>query len=843
VTGAAPAASCFHCGLPIAGTRAPSAVLAGEIRRFCCAGCRAVAELIFSAGSEAYYARRSVPAQRADALAVHGADADLLADDPRLQARFTRDVAGGREALLVLDGAQCSACAWLIERQLAAVEGVCEARVSIATARVRVVWDPGRTRLSAVLRGLRAVGFAARPYLADAEEAQQRLERQHSLRRLGVAGLGSMQVMMFAAALYAGASSGIADAHAGLLRVASLAVATGVVAFSAAPFFRGALRDLRARAPGMDVPVALAIAIAYGASAWATVRGSGEVYFESACMFTFLLGLTRHLELSARHARDARIRRRLDSLPEVAVRLGPAGVERVPASSLVPGERVALDEGAGVPADGQLLEGSGVTDEALLTGEAAARAKRPGDRLIGGSRWLAGRGVMRVDRTGAEGTAARIAALLERAQLDRPPAERLADRVATVFVSGMIVCAALVAGFWAWCSPADALPITLSVLVATCPCALSLATPAALASASAGLSERGFLITRGHVLETLARVTHVVFDKTGTLTRPRHRITRVVLDRGWSESAVDGLVRALERWSDHPIAGALRSAEPSAEAASAEAEFAARLAGVRVHAGRGVEGELDGRRVRVGRPDWAAPGDEALAQEAPARSAEAELVLGIDGRAVARIELAAVLRDDARPLVAALRGRGLALSLASGDPSREAVAGLAEHVGIERWRAGATPEEKVALVAALQAAGAVVAVVGDGQNDAPVLGRADVGLALGGGADLARVSADAVVLDDRLAVLEQAWQHAARTRRVLRQNLTWSAAYNLSILPAAAAGYVTPWMAALGMSLSSLVVVASGLRLRRVAALPSAPPRAPQPRRPAWRVHTAELQP
>jgi len=810
---------CFHCGLPLPATHAPTAELEGAERAFCCFGCRAVAELIVGSGSGAYYRERTVPASRAEDPGRAASDADLLADDPDLLRVFSQPVGeDAREALLTLEGAHCAACVWLIERHLGDLEGVDDVQASVATARVRVVWRPEVLPLSSVLGALRSIGYAARPHCPDLEESRQRSDRRASLRRLGVAGLGTMQVMMFAIGLYAGEASGMASAHRALLRWGSWLVASVVVLFAGWPFFAGALRDLRRRAPGMDVPVALAIAVAYGASAWSTATGHGPVYFESACMFTFLLGLTRHIEMSARHARDARVRGRLDTLPEVALRLGEDGPERVPATALGAGDRVRVEAGDVVPADGRVIEGRGGTDESLLTGEAHACGKRVGDCVIGGSRWLSGEAVLLVERPGAESTAARIRALLERAQLDRPPAERLADRIAARFVAVVIVCAAAVFGTWWWLEPGSALPVTLSVLVATCPCALSLATPTALASASAGLAERGFLIARGHVLETLGRVDHVVFDKTGTLTTPEHRVTRAHVDGSWSEQHALALARALERWSDHPIARALAARAPDTPEAEIEADFARRLRDVRGVAGRGVEARLDRSRVRIGRPDWVAAGQVSGLRPPAPDDDESWIALAVDDVVIAWLAVGSVPRAGAAALVSWLRDRGLLVSLSSGDPSRRAVARLAARLGIDEWRAGEPPEGKLEQVAALQARGEVVAVVGDGLNDAPVMSRADLGIALAGGADLARVSADAVVFGERLDSIGEAWRHAARTRRIMRQNMTWAVLYNLSILPAAALGWVAPWMAALGMSASSLIVVGNSLRLRGVRA-------------------------
>lgn len=807
--------SCFHCGLPVPSSRAPSSVLGSATRLFCCTGCQAVATMIFAGGHAAYYERREAPGQRPAGPAGGRAGVDDFADDPEFQRTFVRRVAGDLDAILELEGAHCSACGWLIEKHLASLDGVIEATVGVATGRIHVRWRPERIALSSILAAIRDVGYAAAPHVPGRDESRRRLERRGSLRRLGIAGLGSMQVMMFAVALYAGDASGMEPVHRQFLRYASWVVTTVVVVAAARPFFVAAARQLGALAPGMDVPVALAIGVAYLASGWATLTGSGPVYFESACMFTFLLGLTRHVEMSARHARDARIRSRFGTLPDRAARLVPDGVEWVPTSALRPGDRVRLEPGDGVPADGRLVDGGGWVDESLLTGEAEPRRREVGDPLVGGSRWLEARSTLLVERVGIESTAARIENLIERAQLERPPVQRMADRVAVYFVSGVLLAAAGVFVAWSLIAPADALWITLSVLVASCPCALSLATPAALAAAGAALAERGFLVCRGRVLESLDRVDHVVFDKTGTLTWPEHRVTRVIVGSDdWNASRILGLARAMERHSDHPLASAFRGAPENPDVARSERAFVSRLEQIETRPGLGVEARLDGSAVRIGRIEGAGPGDDRVPM--PGVRGESWLAVSHGDRLVGWIGTASPVRPDAAALIASLHARGVATSLASGDPSERAVHDVARQVGIEVWRADVGPHEKVEWVAALQRSGATVAVVGDGRNDAPVLARADVGIALGSGADIARGSADAVILGDRLGVLDEACRHAARTRRIIRQNLVWAVAYNAAVLPAAAMGALAPWMAALGMSASSVLVVANSLRLRRL---------------------------
>jgi Cu2+-exporting ATPase len=714
-----------------------------------------------------------------------------------------------RQATLAFDGITCAACGWLIETQLSKQDGVERVHFNLSQRRAWIRWDEDRVRLSRLLGAVSEVGYRARPWQPDRQERILQDESRRALRRLGVAGLGAMQVMMLSAGLYAGAFHGIETEYRDFLRWVSFLITTPIVFYSAQPFFASAWRDLRIRRLGMDVPVSLAIASAWVVSTWATLRGAGEVYFDSVCMFTFFLLLGRFLEQRARHRADSATRALLRGLPRTALRLTGGGEEVVPLRALVRGDRVMVKPGAMVPADGQVLEGTSSIDESLVTGEAIPRPKAEGDSLIGGTQNLESPLILSVTQTGPDSVLSTIVALRDRASAERPPAVMLADRVARHFVAVLLAVAATVGLVWWRISPGDAFWITLSVLVATCPCALAIATPAALTCATNALARSGVLITRGHVLETLSRITHVIFDKTGTVTAGRLSIRSQRALRGIAEREALGIAAALERHSEHPIATAFTRLA---------AERGIRLPpvrSVRATANQGLEGTLRGRTHRIGQPAWVtAPCDSEKCPQPPAGEGMWVLLSDASGP-LAWFELDDPPRPEAPGVIAALRGRGLCLGLLSGDPSA-AVHELAAQLGIEKAVAGAEPEEKLRRVHDLQRSGAVVAMLGDGVNDAPVLGAAQVSLAMGGGTDLAKTSADAVLLGDDLRGLLRAVDHGGRTRRIIRQNLAWALAYNLSVLPLAAAGQIAPWVAAAGMSMSSLLVTANALRLNRI---------------------------
>jgi Cu2+-exporting ATPase len=809
------AANCFHCGLPIGPGERPTLRVAGEARTFCCAGCEAAALAITGAGLDAYYRLREQATGRS---AGDFPDADELAayDDPALQASFVVTAPdGSREAALLLEGIRCSACVWLNEQVIGRLPGVTDVAINYATRRARVRWDPARLQLAEILGAVARIGYRASPYDRARADAVRQRERRAALWRLFVAGFGMMQVMMYAVPVYiAGTEGGMTVDVETLMRWASLALTVPVVAYSAQPFFRGAWRDLTAGRAGMDVPVALGIAVAFMASLWATLRGGGEVYFDSVTMFVFLLLAGRYVELEARRRAGAALAHLGRVVPAQAARLrqfpGPLESERVTVGALRAGDFVLVRPGERVPADGVVVEGEGAVNESLLTGESRPVLKRPGCGAIGGSINLASPLVVRVERLGADTVVAAIVRMVERAMTERHRLVEVADRYAHLFVLAVLVLAALTATVWFAVSPDRALWIAVSVLVVTCPCALSLATPAALTVATGELAARGIVVTRGHAIEALARATDVVFDKTGTLTEGELRVAATAALGALPIERCETLAGAIETASEHPIARAIvRHA-----AARAIAVTPTRVVS---HPGCGIEGEIEGIRYRIGTSAFcAALAGEPCGAVPPIHPASTVVHLAAANEWLARFELADAPKPGAAALVRELAAAGRRIHLLSGDADGP-VRAVADSLGIATVRAGADPAAKQSYVAALQRGGATVAMIGDGINDAPVLAQADVSVALGTGAELAQAQADAVLVSGDPAALGAAFDVSRRTMRVIRQNLAWATVYNLAAVPAAAAGFVTPWMAGIGMSGSSAAVVLNALRLRRPA--------------------------
>jgi Cu2+-exporting ATPase len=806
--------SCWHCGEPLPAAP-PLARIGGEAHAVCCQGCRAAAEWIDQLGLRDYYRLRSAPAARPNP-ALH--NAVLWADTELSRHSLLTQPDGSSEVCLLLDGLRCSACVWLIERSLSGLPGLCRVNINAAAQRAQVVFDPTQTSLVQILERIEHIGYRALPLDAQALDDARKRESRTALKRLLVAGFGSMQAMMFASALYLGAFEGMDTVTRDWFRWLTLLVASPVVFYSARPFFAGARRSLAARRLGMDVPVALAIALIFGASVVEALRGGAEVYFDSVSMFVFFLLVGRYLEMRARHHAGQLSDALARLTPAFADRLDAQGrIERIPAAALKAGDRVHVAEGGLIPADGALLSQHCHVDEALLSGESAAVSKHEGDALIAGSVLLDGPAQLRVERGGSDTLLSGVAALVARAQAQRPRLAQASERAASHFVARVLTLATLTALIWSYVDPSRVLTATLAVLVVSCPCAFALAVPAALTRALAVLAQRGVLAVHPDALERLAGVTHAVFDKTGTLTQTPLKLARcLVLRASISSEAALTLAAALASGSRHPVSRAIADAAAAQVLPAVEDRHA--------QAGDGLQGRIDGRRLRLGRSAFALEKTEYAANFASSLQIPQDAVLLADAQGpIAAFTLNERLREDAAVTVAALQAQGVQVAILSGDaPSK--VAAVAQRVGVNDWQGALHPADKLACLHALRAQGARVLAVGDGINDAPVLAGADVAVSLASATELAQSCSDIVFTHGRLHALVEARAIAQQTLAILRQNQRWALVYNLSAVPFAALGWVPPWLAALGMSLSSLIVVLNALRVGR-----HMPSLAPQP--------------
>ncbi|NMM88987.1 ATPase P [Rhodococcus sp. SRB_17] len=759
---------------------------------------------------------------------------DALLDDPQEWASFGRPCAEARpqslpagawESHLVIGGMHCAACALTIEEALRAVPGVAQADVSAATQRARVVWQPGQVLPSQWLAAVRRAGYSALPAM-DALAREQRLrEHRRALWRWLVSGFCMMQVMMYAWPAYVALPGDLTLEMETLLRWASWVISLPVVLFACGPFFSSALRDIRQRRVSMDLPVALGMGITFVVSTIGTFDPAGlfgrEVFYDSLTMFVFFLLTGRWLELRLRDRTAGSLEALMNRLPDSVERRATGGhFERVSVRRLVVGDIVRVLPGEAFPADGCITRGHTLADEALLTGESTPVARPEGSSVIAGSYNLQAAVEVRVQGTGQSTRFAQIVVLMESASLQKPRLAQLADRVARPFLV-LVLLAALLAAVWWWpTDPGHALMVAVSVLIVTCPCALSLATPVAMLSAAGTLARHGVLVRNLQGLEALAEVDTLVFDKTGTLTRDGMVVRGVQAPGRLSAADATALAATLAGQSLHPVSRALVAAAQGQAGAAATRWHIAQL---QETAGHGLtawlqdgDGVLPPGRVLLGSPRHTR---QRAAQDATAQ----QVVLAWQGEGaepveLARFDLSEDLRPEAAAAVRALRQAGVAVHLLSGDRPL-AAARIATQAGIDQWQGDCTPQDKLETLQALQARGQRVAMVGDGLNDGPVLAGAHVSFAFGRSVPLAQSRSDFVVLGGDLALIAQSLLLARNTLRVVRQNLWWAAGYNALGVPLAIAGYMPAWLAGLGMALSSLLVVLNAARLSR--ALPA----------------------
>ena len=793
----AAADTCFHCALPNPRGCDLTVEIEGHSHAVCCLGCKAVAELIRDSGMSNYYAMRDAPLPGAGKPPEDVAEWSVFNSNDMLNA-FAHVLETNAETTIFAGGMYCSACSWLIETTLKRIPAVTSVDVNPVTHRVRVHWTHAETGLGDILAALSDLGYRPQP-LAPGDTTHPELAEQRSaLKRLLVASLGMMQVMMFAVGLYAGDFQGMDADMKHFLRLVSFFVATPVVFYAAKPFFSSAWRGLFAGRPGMDLPVSIAIGGAYSASVYSTFTNGAAVWFDSVAMFVFFLTLGRYLEMRARHRSIDRSVALSQLLPNTATLIINDQTSTIPVAQLAKDDIVLVRAGDSIPADGIVVSGASSVDEALLTGEARPQHRSIGDFLAAGSVNLDAIIEMRVTNTGGDTTLGAISRMSERARYTRPAFVNIADRIASYIVVALLAIASAVALYWYFVAPEKAFVITLSVLVVTCPCALALATPAAFATAGSRFSELHLLITNGNAIEVLSRVTHIVFDKTGTLTLGTPEIQSVeVLDSNYDEEQCLQIAAALEQASSHPLARAFKNDRAMPAVGNAT-----------VHVSEGVSGTINDRRWRIGNAEFALDENEHRDETTTV------VYLGMDGSPVARFIINDPLRADARDVINSLKSKGMGLSLLSGD-NEAAVRDVAEALNIADVGFDCSPADKLRFIESLQARGERVVMIGDGINDAPVLAGADTSIAPGHGALLAQTSADVIMLGNSLAPVMTALQLSNATMRIVRQNLVWAVVYNATALPLAMAGMVPPWLAAIGMSASSLIVVLNALRLNR----------------------------
>ncbi len=823
---------CFHCTLPIPKNVHLLVTIENQLRPMCCAGCQAVAQTIVDSGLADYYKHRDVAAIRPDSLEdlipESLRDEMVFYDHPEISKQFVvTNVDHTAEAFLVMEGIVCAACVWLLERGIRKIEGVQTFQINYSSHRAHLSFDPNIVKLSTVLLQVRELGYKAIPF--DEHESQKHLKAQRSLllKQFAVAAISSMQVMMLAVGLYFGVYEGMSDESRLILRWANLVLSLPCITYASWSFYRSAWLDLLNMRLSMDVNISLAIILGALASIWNTWFDVGEIYFESVTMFAFLLLGARLIEMNARHKAMSLADSVLRIKPRFANRLNAEGhPEVVSLTDLKVDDLLLVKPGETIPTDGVLLSDIAELDESLLTGESLPVRKKYQDSVIGGALNIDQTIRMRVSVLGAETVFSQMIRLIDRAMSEKPKIAQVADQISNWFVILLLITCGISYVVWRMIDPSRAFEVMLAILVVSCPCALALATPAALTAGSQVLVSLGLLPTRAGSLENLSRVTDIVFDKTGTLTNGQFHISTCLDATGnaLSVTQADALLRiasAMERESHHPIARAFTNTESKAAIVNEEITVPLPVLETKQILGQGVsavitEGAMGSDYYQLGKLNWiqadfqkSAALIEAMAQT----EISTWVTFAKNGQVLAFFGLSDQLRADAVATLKQLK-KQYTVHIVSGD-NEEAVQRLNQQCDFDHVRFECLPEDKLNYVAALQAQNKVVAMLGDGLNDAPVLAQADVSIAMNQGAQLAQTTADMILLSDRLAPLLGGLVTAKETQRIIQQNLIWALIYNVIALPVAAMGFVVPWIAALGMSASSLIVIGNTLRLRK----------------------------
>ncbi|HEB82497.1 MAG TPA: heavy metal translocating P-type ATPase [Gammaproteobacteria bacterium] len=818
--------SCFHCGLPVPPELDISVNYHGEKKPMCCYGCQAVSQAIIDSGMDDFYRYRTSTPEKPGELVPEFLQQLKAYDSPDVQKKFVAatDSENIYEVSLILEGITCAACVWLNEKHLNALDGIIDASINYSTHRARVRWDNSKIRLSDILESVSRIGYLAHPYDPEQHQLILEKERKAQIRRIGLSGLLGMQLMIFAVAMYTGDWWGMEEGFRQAFRWISLAITIPILLFASSVFFKSAWRDISNRRVGMDVPVSLGIGIAFVASVMHTIKGSGEVYYDSVAMFTFFLLSARYFEITTRKQTSEATEALLNLTPAVATRLidyenrrssTVEDQENISVSELSVGDYLLVRPGEVIPADGVIVSGSSGINESLITGESLPVTRSVDDAVIGGSTNTENPLIIRVTKLGEDSVLSSIQRLIDEAQHTKPAITRLADRIAGWFVSILLSIAAVVA--WYWYSPDSDLwlEITIATLVVSCPCALSLATPTAITAASGQLAKIGLLPKSPHALETLAHATDFVFDKTGTLTEGRIELQGIHLNPAVQKTLDDRqallIAASLEASSEHPIARALLE---SCRQPLLKVEGLAHITG------RGISGRIEGETWFIGNrafieENCRQPLFDARFDSSEGDDSNGKIYLASSEQCIAVFLLSDHVREEAPRLISELKHLHKTCHLMTGDREENARQ-ISRQLGIDHTLADLHPEDKLKAVKALQNAGAIVVMTGDGVNDAPVLAGADLSIAMGKGTQLAAAAADMILISNNIEHIYHGLKIASKTLGIIRQNLSWALLYNITAIPAAAAGYVEPWMAALGMSASSLVVVINAMRLNRI---------------------------
>lgn len=788
-------ANCFHCGEP--NPTSPSFTFQHNEKAlsFCCLGCLEVARTILQSGLGHYYQHRQKTASKVtDALPADLVEALDESSKAQHLVHYQGDIA---EATFFVAQLNCPACSWLIERRLRQLPFIDSVQPILSEQKVIVRWRTAEGSVSRVIKAFHDIGYHAMPFTDDIAENEIQKEHRALLKKMVVAGLGMMQAMMFAVGLYLDVFNEIEPLHLAWLRWSSLVVSIPVVLYSATPFYQRAWRGVKARLINMDLSISLAIILAFFASVLSTLNREGQMYFESITMFVFLLLLGRYLELRARHLAITASNLNQRQLPKAAKKKIADAWRNVAIHELNVNDVILVHSGEMVAVDGRLLSEHCAIEQSHVTGESDWLHRRKGDLILAGSIVQGGSAQVQVSACGVDTYIASLSRLNEQALANKPNIQLWADKVARIFITSILLISVLVYAYWAQTDSNKAFEVVIALLVVTCPCALALSLPTAWAVALRTLLRHGVLVRRSEALDTLPSIDTVVFDKTGTLSTGELSIERLVYNEAeMSAPQARAIIGALESHSSHPVARALTAFNSERLVVSHMTEVS----------GLGIFGEIDGVKYWLGKPCFSTT-------QTP-KEHEGAILLCDETRWLAAIYLKEDLRADARSTLLGLQALNMRLHLLSGDHHQK-VAHFSSTLPFESVQGDQIPESKLQAVSHWQKHGHRVMMVGDGINDAPVLNVADVSLAVGHASDMAKQSADIIILNSKLGPIEPLILYSMRIKSIVRQNLIWALIYNALAVPFAAMGLITPWMAAIGMTLSSLLVTLNSMRLTR----------------------------
>ena len=792
--------TCYHCGLDNPKNTPYSVVIFDQAEPMCCPGCEAVAQSIVDNQLTDFYRFRTEKSLTAPSAKEQSDILEQLAlyDEPELQEDFVTSTEAYQEVQLTLEGITCAACGWLIERHLAKAPGVLQNAVNVSTARAVVKWDPKVTTLATIMADLKHIGYYAYPFSPEQEELSYQKTHKRFIKQLGLAGIMTMQVMMLSMGFYFDWLGNIDADMRSYFQWISLVLTTPVVFYSGSIFYLGAMKALLLRGVNMDVPVSLAILGTYIAGIKATILGTGEVFFESICMFVFFLLTSRFLEHRARYRATEIASNTMQYMPVSATLYQAGNSKLILAKKLAIDDDVLVKPGEVIPIDGIIVSGSTQVEESMLSGEFLPVDKGVNDVVFGGTINQSQTIIVKVTKAPKDALVNQILNLQAQAMQQKPTIALMADKLSQYFVLAVLTISLSTFFIWQFLGNPDAFWIMITILIATCPCALGLATPSALTSAMANLQKQGVLLKRADVLEEMTTLTHIFFDKTGTLTEGLFSIKKTWLADNASghmwQSEAFKIACSLENGSEHPIANAFKSDDLYP------------VNHLENHPQMGLSGLINNTKYYCGKP-------ALLPCKIPDECTGAHVLLGTETAVIAGFWLDDQLKSDSQSTVAELNTQ-YTLGVISGDTENN-VNALVDSLELQEVHTQASPADKLAIIEQHQQNGQKVMMLGDGINDAPVLAQANISVAVGNASDLAKHATDIIFLNTSIQPVPRMLALAHKTKRTIKQNFMWAIGYNISVLPFAIMGIMTPWMAALGMSLSSIIVVYNSSRLLR----------------------------